>query len=330
MTAFVVVATVLAVLVVGLVFAPLLRTRPAVGATLAVAALLTVGGLYVLVGTPAALDPVVRRAPETLDQAIAALERQLAADPRQPEGWRLLAEAYAAEGRRQDAVKAYERALPLDPGNPDMLVQAAEARALASPDHRFDARAVAMLHEALAAAPDHQRARWFLGVAQRQAGQAAEAARTWEPLLAAVDPAAAAALRPQVDAARQDAGLPPLPAQAVDRSKAITLAVDLAPGVRERLPAGAVVFVIARQPGGPPMPVAAKRVPVADLPATITLTDADSPMPTLRLSQVGEVEVVARASASGDANAQAGDAESAPVRMRVGGQASLTIEQPGD
>ena len=47
---------------------------------------------------------------------------------------------------------------------------------------------VPLLEKAVAINPDHQRALWFVGLAQRQEGKHAEAAKTWEPLLAKVDP----------------------------------------------------------------------------------------------------------------------------------------------
>ena len=49
----------------------------------------------------------------------------------------------------------------------------------------------------------------------------------------------------------------------------------------------------------------------------MTLDDADSPMPTLKLSQMPEVELIARLSSSGIANKQEGDIESQPVRLRL-------------
>ena len=64
-----------------------------------------------------------------------------------------------------------------------MFAQAAEARALADPAHRFDDQAIGLLRRALAVQPTHQRSRWFLGVAQRQSGKAKEAAATWQSLL---------------------------------------------------------------------------------------------------------------------------------------------------
>ena len=61
------------------------------------------------------------------------------------------------------------------------------------------------------------------------------------------------------------------------------------------------VFVFARAESGPPMPLAAKRLTVADLPASIALTDEDSLLPQLKLSSIGRVKLQASVSSSGDA-----------------------------
>src|SRR5690606_26341892 len=145
------------------------------------------------------------------------------------------------------------------------------------------------------------------GIARRQAGDAAGAARTWEPLLAQVDARTAAPLREQVDAARADAGPPPLPPiQPASPATALQVRGSLAPALAERLREeanpGAAVFVYARAAGGPPMPVAAEKRAIAELPFTATLDDADSLMPTQQLSDLQEVEVVARLSRDGTAN----------------------------
>lgn len=329
MLAFVVSAFVLAIVALAYVFAPVLRHRTASSALLMAALLVATAGLYVLVGTPKALDPAQREAPTTLADATARLEQELRRDPGQAEGWRLLAEAYKAQGRLRDAATAYARAVEFQPKDPDLLTQAAEARALATADRRFDAAAVALLRQALATDPTHQRASLFMGVAQRQAGRPADAARTWEALLERVDARTGAALRIQINEARGAAGLSPLPAAASQaRSTAgVMVQVDIAPTLRERLPANTTVFVLARVPGGPPMPVAVRRLALSELPASVQLGDADSLMPTRRLSEVKRVEVLARASGSGTANAASGDAESLPVAIDIGGTARLTIDR---
>lgn len=327
MTGFVIAGLALAVLALGYVLRPLWRTRPVAGLGAVAGLTLATGLLYFAIGSPGALDPAQRRAPQSLDDAISQLEAELERDPNQVEGWRLLSRAYLAEGRAAKARDASVRALKLVPDDPDLLVEAAEMRALAAPERKFDDEAVAMLTRALAAQPMHQRARWFLGIAQRQARQPAEAAKTWEPLLAIVDARTAVSLREQIDAARSEAGLSPLPA-AVNAPGGLKVKVSLAPALAAKLPADASLFVVARQAGGPPMPVAVEKLPARGFPVTVTLDDGDSPMPTMKLSQLDRFEVLARVSASGDATPQTGDLEAvAKPAAKDSGVIELIIDQ---
>ena len=320
---FAAIAAALALAVLGFVLRPLWRARTSRVAALGLVAGLALAtwALYAMVGTPAALDPAARAAPETLQDAIAQLEAKLQGDPRQADGWRLLGRAYASAQQPAKARDAYARAAALSPDDPDVLAEAAEARALAAPEHRFDEQAVALLRHALDVQPAHQRARWFLGISQRQAGDAAAAAATWQPLLDVVEGSAAAPLREQVELARRDAGLPPLPAspQPVASAPALQVRVSLDPelAARVRLRGDATVFVIARAPGGPPMPVAAEKHAVSELPFTASLDDDDSPMPTQKLSGLHEVEILARLSMDGEATPQPGDLQSQAVRIRL-------------
>lgn len=336
-------AAVLAALVFGAVLWPLRRSRG--GAPLLAVAVLALGvaaaALYALVGTPRALQAQNREAPRNLEDGVAQLQAALAKDPSRAEGWALLARSQMSLGRPNEAAAAFARAVQLAPDEAQWLVQAAEARALATPQRQFDAQGVAWLRHALQVEPNNERAAWFLGIAQRQRGQHAEAAATWEALLPRVDAATAAALRPQIDAARADAGLPALPAAAPGAAATaaasataapnaaaasapaaagtLTVAVSLDPdfAARVRLRGDASVFVIARVPGGPPMPVAVQKHALQSLPLRVTLSDSDSPMPTQKLSQLNQVQVLARLSNSGNAMRQEGDLESAPVTVTL-------------
>ena len=185
---------------------------------------------------------------------------------------------------------------------------------------------MALLQSALKTDVNHQRARWFLGIAQRQAGDNAAAAATWEPLLAQVDAATGGSLRKEIDNARIAAGMKPLPeTAAATHALAVNVSLDPDFAARVRLRGDATVFVIARQPDGPPLPVAVEKRGVAELPFTTMLDDADSPMPTLKLSQLREVELVARLSSSGDATKREGDIESKPVRVALPAEAPVAL-----
>jgi cytochrome c-type biogenesis protein CcmH len=318
MSSFVAIAIVLTLAVLAVLLRPLWRDARRLAAGIGAVVVIGAIALYEIVGTPAALDPQARAAPATLDDAIVQLQAQLARDPKQVDGWRLLGQALTTQQQLPQARDAYAKAAALSPDDPDVLVEAAQSRAMATSDRRFDNEAVALLQRALRAQPQHQRARWFLGIAQRQAGDDAAAANTWEALLPQVDAKTAASLRPQIDAARAAAGLPPLPS-APANIPGLRVQVALAPDLasRIRLRGDASVFVIARMPGGPPMPIAVEKHSVQELPFEATLDDGDSPMPTQKLSSQREVEVVARLSASGEAMPQAGDFESQPVRVKL-------------
>ena len=141
--------------------------------------------------------------------------------------------------------------------------------------------------------------------------------------------------------ARQEAGLEPVQAPApagaarpaAANTAALKVKVSLAPELAAKLPAGATVFVLARQPGGPPMPVAVEKHPARNFPLEVSLDDGDSPMPTMKLSQLPEVEIIARISASGIANRQDGDIEliessDRAFRLALGGPEGGEVVQP--
>lgn len=326
-----------------------LRMYAAVVAVFPVLAL----ALYQILGTPAALDPAARAPvavateeaghadPAAFAAAVAQLRAELESNPAQPDGWPLLARSLAMQGDFAGARDAFAKALELVPDDPGLLVDAAQAGAQAHPQNLFDEAAIAQLQRAIALQPENQRARWFIGVSQRQRGLPAEAAATWEALLPEVEPSTAASLRTQIDEARIAAGLPPLPVVVAPAATAqvataggsglrVKVSLDPAFAARARLRDDAVVFVSARVPGGPRMPVAAERHAIQDLPLDIVLDDSDSPMPTQKLSALDEVEVSARLSASGDASRSGEDIESAPVRVTLSSDAvvELVIGRP--
>lgn len=82
--------------------------------------------------------------------------------------------------------------------------------------------------------------------------------------------------------------------------------VELALAADIQLPPGTRVFVSAQDPERPGPPLAAQVLTVEDLPATITLSDADAVGPFV-LSSAKSVVLVATASLAGSADVQSGD-----------------------
>ena len=111
-------------------------------------------------------------------------------------------------------------------------------------------------------------------------------------------------------AAREHAGAPMAPPAApatVAGIARITGTVELAAGLRERAPAGATLFIFARESGASGPPLAVLRVTADHWPVSFTLDDSNAMMPGRDLSHAGVVQVEARISRSGNAIAQSGD-----------------------
>jgi cytochrome c-type biogenesis protein CcmH len=286
---------------------------------------LAAAGLYYLKGNISALNPQNVAAPKTIDDLIVQLKEKLAADPDNAEGWVLLGRSYMAQEKFDLARDAYAKATALRPDDSDMSVEYAEALMRASADHRFPSIAVAMLESAVAKNPQNQRALFFLGVNQMQSNQPAQAAETWEKLLPLLTPDTAAALRKQIDAARSAAKLPPLPEVAADNGPTLAITVKIEPTLANLASPGDTLYVFARSPDGKGPPLAVKRVVLDKLPVDVTLSDADSPMPAGKLSSEKTVQVMARLSKSGNAQASSGDVEADPATVTLSDAKPITL-----
>lgn len=278
--------------------------------------------LYLLVGDPRAAQQPTAPSMADLRQGVESLEASLQREPQRADGWALLGRSRSALGQNAAAADAFARAAALAPDDAGLLVEAAQARAQADAAKRFDDTALQWLQHALTVQPDAERAAWLLGIALRQRGRDAEAVAVWSALLPRLQAGAAAALEQQLAIARAAAG-GEAPAAAPEPARETA---DPLLKVRIALPAGfdpaqwpqgAALFVLARTPGGASMPLAVRRYSLDALPSSVTLSDADSPMPTRPLSSHARVEVLARLSRAGTASPAEGDLESGPVSVQL-------------
>jgi len=325
MVAFLLAALVLLLIAYAWLLPPLWKQSRSTALAVVFILPLALGLLYTLVGNRDALDPAKRDAAPTMDQAVDALATRMRAEPDSLDGWVLLGQSRKQQQRYSEAHEAFKQARRLAPRDPDLMVELAEVIALEDSTHRVQAEALTLLQQALQVDPRNQRALWFVGIAQYQQQRYAEAAATWQPLLQLAPPQTLPALRKQIDQARALAGLAPLPPAVAAGPALLSVRIDISAALKARLAPTDVLFVLARRPGGPPMPLAVKRVPAQDFPITITLADADGPMPTMRLSQQKTVEVLARVSKSGDALPQSGDFEAHAQSADVGGKNSVDL-----
>jgi len=106
----------------------------------------------------------------------------------------------------------------------------------------------------------------------------------------------------------------------------LSVKVELAAELRDKVQPGDAVFVFARAVGGPPMPLAVKRLSVADLPAEVSLSDSDAMMPQLKISGFAQVQLVARISRGGNATAGEWIGRSQPIASKTTEAQHLLID----
>jgi cytochrome c-type biogenesis protein CcmH len=281
--------------------------------TLLIMAVLTTG-LYLQLGKPDAINykaPVAT--PFTMEEAMQELSDVVKAQPENMEARLLLARSYMQIGKPVEAQPHFAAALKLQPDNVNLMVDYAEAIFRSGPPNTPDARAQNWIDKALSKDPANQRARFFQGILLLQAGKPGDAAKTWESLLPQVDASTAAALLPQINRARTDAGLAAI---ALPSARSVSITVDLDPAFKAVQLPGTVLFVFARSADGRGPPIAAKRIPISAFPMQLQLSDADSIMPTATLFSQSTFTVHARISAAGSAEAKPGDWEAEPVTLQ--------------
>lgn len=157
-------------------------------------------GLYFLVGAPGAPDrPLAARQTElerargeqnkVLESRAAELAARLAAAPDNQAGWMQLAQMQQSLGRDQDAVDSYRRAYTLSGGAPEIASALGEALVLAA-QGQVTPEAKTLFEGALEREPREPRARFYLGLAESQAGRLQEALKMWTALAADSRPGA--------------------------------------------------------------------------------------------------------------------------------------------
>lgn len=170
------------------------------------------------------------------DALVAKIEAHLAGNPRDAQGWLVLAPAYRGMGRYGDAAEAYARALAIAPATADLLTDLGEVLVLAD-EGLVNARAREAFRRALALDPENIKALFYRGLAERQDGRHEEALSTWRSMLE--DAPANAAWRVSVERQmasleRERSGAPPLGEQDIAKSE------DLDDGEREAMIRGMV------------------------------------------------------------------------------------------
>ncbi|MCW8831526.1 MAG: c-type cytochrome biogenesis protein CcmI [Gammaproteobacteria bacterium] len=253
----------------------------------------------------------------SMDQMVARLESYLKENEGEFKDWVMLARSYKHLRRYAEAANAYKKAGSFET-NPQLLLEHAEVLIMMN-GQQFNEEAYELSRKALELAPDNVNAVWFAGMAEFQYGQFRKSLDYFTRLtaVAAQDANFAKSLRfyiaearaKLIEAGEEVASMDELmPAAApVAKMTSLQVSIDVSDEVRQKFAGNDVVFVYAKALTGPKMPLAAQRLTLADLPASVVLDDSMAMMEGMNISAFKQVVVSARVTKTGAAIAQSGD-----------------------
>ena len=241
----------------------------------------------------------------SMDEMVTAIKEKLRQNPEDAEGWFMLGRTMMSMQQFDQAVTAFQRSNDLLGNEPGIMFALADALAMQN-NGSLLGEPEALVQRGLELAPMFPNGLWLAGMAaeQRQDYKAAHA--YWTRLLPMI--------RDNPDSTREIRSLlalleerDPSLVQAAVGGRQLNLSIDISPQLKSQADPESAVFVYARAMQGPPMPLAVKKLRLADLPLSLTLSDDDAMMPAMKLSSFDQVVVGARVSPSGNPVAQAGD-----------------------
>lgn len=269
--------------------------------------------------SPAATMPGARPAMATtadsaprarsMDEVLTSLSTRLQRDGGSVDDWLLLGRGYASQGKFSEAEAALRSAHAQAPERLDVEVEWIEARA--KQQGRFATEDQARLVELAAQDPTQAKPVWLLAELAEQSGDASSAAQRWNEVLALLP-----ADSPDRAVVMQKLGqqAPVNQPATAEAAQGLEIHLQVPSELVAGLAAETTVFIFARSPDSP-MPVAAHRITLGELPATIRLDDRHLIQPGRSLSSYGPLLVGARVSVSGDARPATGDFEAEPIRI---------------
>jgi cytochrome c-type biogenesis protein CcmH len=266
---------------------------------------------------------------------VAKLAERMKANPDDAEGWVMLGKSYKYLQQFPKAADAFGQAYRLLGDNSEVMLLYADALAFAN-NEQMAGKPAELAFKVLAKEPDNVTALWYGGMAKAQAGEAVEGVKLWRKLAALLPPGSQAQQETQAILAKLEATVPggvpkdagtaatPAPAAGVT----LQVQVSLAASLQAAAAPDDTVFIYAQALTGPKMPLAIIRKRVADLPVTVSLSDAQAMLPTMKLSAFPSVKLLARVSKSGTATTEPGDLLGViePVATNSGQSQAIVID----
>ncbi|WP_341325568.1 c-type cytochrome biogenesis protein CcmI [Methylotuvimicrobium sp. KM2] len=267
--------------------------------------------LYRVLGNADALLPEAEQAAQQIDEInamVSGLAQRLQNQPDDAEGWLMLGRSYKYMNRYAESAQAFSEAYRLLGDKADVLLQYADALAMAN-DGRLAGKPAKLVAKALELAPDDSTALWLSGMAKAEAAKYDEALRHWQKLAAQLPKGSEPHREVQglIAQVMERLGTAPAEQQPAAIAKGLKVNVAISGELQGVVSAADTVFIYAQALQGPPMPLAIVKKQVSDLPVTVVLSDEQAMMPAMKLSNFDRVKISARISKSGQAESRPGD-----------------------
>ena len=242
---------------------------------------------------------------EQLDSAVAERAEQR---PENVYYWVMLAQSALAEGDLLSASQHLAAAVEARPEDGYLLAQYAETLFLLQ-GSKFSAPVVDAMERAFAVDSSNPTVLGLKGIQAFQNGQLPLAVTYWQGARQSLDPASSTAKALLVGIERAEKMLSGGESVLPDQSDQPQIKLSVSLDSNIAFAPDQLVFVAVVAASGSPMPLAARKLRAADLPAILTLSDGDALMAERGISSATEVRLVARLSATGSATPKPGDWE---------------------
>jgi cytochrome c-type biogenesis protein CcmH len=266
-------------------------------------------------------DMLQNREPDSAktQELIAKIKSRLQEKPENLQLWFLLARSHIELGNYAEATTAYQQLLQRDPQSAMIMSELAQAMFLRD-GNRMTPPVVDLAKNAVALDPKNTTALGLLGIDAYGRKDYKSTIRYWQRSvdLLGTTSSGGQALAAGIERAKRDFVADGGSLEELNTKSAYALTLKVALGPNAKVSKDQVVFVYARAWKGSPMPLAISRIKVSDLPATITLDETMAMSPAASLANATDVEVVARVSPEGSAQAKVGDwqAKRGPISMK--------------
>jgi len=273
-----------------------------------------------------------------INAMVAGLQKKMDENPDNAKGWFMLGRSYMVLKRYLESATAFEKSLKLKPDSAQIMLALADSLAMTN-NGEIAGRPVELINKALEIEPNNLTALWLGGMAARQQKKFALAIERWQKVIPLVkDPAEVTEVRSLIAEAMQKVSpedkarlsqLEPATKKTSnqDNSSAnVTVSVSLSDALIAKADPTDIVFIYAKAMSGPPMPLAALKKQVKDLPIKVTLNDSMAMIPAMKISSHKALKVGARISKSGQPIAQQGDLYTEKQSVQLGESVELVID----